>query len=125
MQISRNSYSSYPCPNNGPKFRELPPRKQFKVMDTLIENAQRNEDPSGSMSKLSRQLGQRNVAYLNIGLIEANDDLNKAGAGDSVKELAEALGLGEAKVDCVLGAYAEELAKETNPRRDNHGGGTM
>jgi hypothetical protein len=124
MRISSNNYNSY-SQSSGPKFRELPARQQYKVLDQLVTRAERNEDPNGSMSELARDFGKRNVAYLNIALIEANDDLNKPGAGDPVKELAEALGLQEAKVDSVLGGYAEELAKETNPSRPNNGGSVM
>jgi hypothetical protein len=123
MQISSN-YSSYGR-SSGPMFRELPPRQQFQVIDKLVSNAERNEDPSGDMNQLSRQLEQRHVSYLNIALIEANDDLNKPGAGDPVKELAEALRIDEDKVNSVLGSYAEELAKETNPQRNDSGGSLM
>jgi hypothetical protein len=102
----------------------MPPRQQYKVLDQLVSNAERNQDPKGDMQKLAGQFKQRHVSYLNIALIEANDDLNKPNAGDPVTELAEALRLDEVTVDSVLGSYAEELARDTNPRQ-NYGGGTM
>jgi hypothetical protein len=123
MQISSN-YSSYNR-SSGPMFREFAPRQQYQIIDKLVKSACSNEDPKGEMEQLSRQLEQRHVSYLNVSLVEASIALNKPGAGDPVKELAKTLGIDEAKVDGVLGSYAEELAKETNPQRNNFGGGLM
>ena len=110
--------------NNGNvSFRQLPQRKQFKALDQLITSANERKQPTEQVETLSRDLGLRNPAYLEVGLIEAGEDLDKPGAGDGVTELAEALGLREGVVDKALGKYVASLAKDTDPRQQVHYGG--
>lgn len=105
------------------KFRELPVVQQYKIMDQLVTNATENEDPSGQMKSLANNLNLKSISHLNVSLVDTGEALNRPNAGDGVKELAEALGLEERVVDCALGSYAEQLAKQTNPQRPVYGGG--
>lgn len=114
MNIS-TSYGGYQ--SNQTRFREFPERQQFKILDQLISNAQRNEDPSGQMKDLSQQLRLRSTSHLEVGLLDTAEALDKPGAGDGVRELAKALGLEEMPVDVALGGLAEKLAGHTSPNR--------
>ena len=113
MNIS--SYGGYQ--SNQTRFREFPERQQFKILDQLISNAQRHEDPSGQMKDLAQSLRLRSTSHLEVGLMDTADALDKPNAGDGVRELAKALGLEEMPVDVALGNLADKLAGQTNPNR--------
>ena len=114
MNIATN-YGGYQ--SNQTRFRDFPERQQFKILDQLISNAQRHEDPSGQMKDLAQSLRLRSTSHLEVGLMDASDALDKPNAGDGVRELAKALGLEEQPVDVALGSLAEKLAGHTNPNR--------